>query len=248
MYWPGHWASPETIDFHALICTVCPQYLSLREVSDIIDQLSGEQWLKDRQILWSGIPFEEAQTYAKNHDMQTLTIAMGPLMDKGNPACLKSQKSVKEWSNYVRGASLIFSWRINTSGKITTLLVPPPPNRFNPSRRTSFQEIEEPVIKGLLSPRTVDRIMIAHPTVKEAGDLTYQYWPVDEQHNWIEQNGIEKEAGRKWRKVNGAKEKKLALNGQSLPQYMGNLSPAMMTVALLKRWFTRVWSARSYHH
>ncbi|WQF90357.1 hypothetical protein CDEST_15371 [Colletotrichum destructivum] len=216
MYWPRHWTSPETIDFHALICTVCPQYLSLREVSDIIDQLSGEQWLQDRQILWSGIPFEEAQIDAKNHDMQTLTIAMGSLMDKGDPACLKSQKSIKEWSNYVKGASLIFSWRINTSGKFTTLLVPPLPSRFNPSRRPSFQEIEGPVIKGLLSPRTVDRIMVAHPTVKEAGDLTYQYWPVDEQDNWIEQNGTEKEAGRKWRKVNGAKGKLLysCFNGQ----------------------------------
>ncbi|KAK2063275.1 hypothetical protein LY76DRAFT_491313, partial [Colletotrichum caudatum] len=197
---PSCWASQQTLDQHTLLCTVWPQYLSLREACDIIEQFDGEGWLKDRQVLWSGTNSTEVHKIANENGMQTLRVAMGPLMDSDNPSCLKSQKSSSAWSKYIKGASLIFAWRIS-QGEVATIITPPPPDCFHPSEMTNLQDIELPVIQGCLGNRPVRRIFLWHPTVKGAESFRYQIWPADHTSSWYEK--FEPMAQRKhpWRTI-----------------------------------------------
>ncbi|KAJ5337150.1 actin-like protein 10 [Penicillium brevicompactum] len=113
---------------------------------------------------------------------------MGPLMNKKHPDCLKSKKTPHEWSRYVHGASAVFAWHI-AQGEKVTLLSPPPPERFNPSGLSYYQVIEEPIIKGLFGPSAVDKMIIAHPTVKESEENLYELWPNDEGDKWLQTFG-----------------------------------------------------------
>jgi hypothetical protein len=72
--------------------------------------------------------------------MQTLTIAMGSLMDLSHPLCLRNQKSSKAWGKYIKGASAIFALYISR-GERLIVLSPPPPERFHPSGQTNYQAI-----------------------------------------------------------------------------------------------------------
>lgn len=144
------------------------------------------------QVLWSGMPRNIAQKWADERGMQTLTTAMGPLMEK-------NKKSKKQWSSYIRGASAIFALRIS-KGDIVTVLTPPPPTRFHPSGSTSFQTIEEPIIKGILGNRSVRRIIVVHPTIPEASRMQYQLWPEDQCFAWVSKFGNVK-AVTNWRQV-----------------------------------------------
>ncbi|KAK1990923.1 hypothetical protein LX36DRAFT_545347, partial [Colletotrichum falcatum] len=197
---PSCWASQQTLDQHALLCTVWPQYLSLQEACDIIKQFDGESWLKDQQVLWSGTNPDEVHRRANKCGMQTLRVAMGPLMDSSNPSCLKSQKSPNAWSKYIKGASLIFAWRIS-QGEVATIMTPPPPDCFHPSEMTNLQDIELPVLRGCLGNRPVGRIFLWHPTVKGAESFRYQIWPVDHTCSWYDK--FEPLANRKstWRMI-----------------------------------------------
>ena len=156
-----------------------PQYLRADEEAGIHRQFQGDTWLRNKQVLWSGILHDEAQRWADEHDMQTLTTAMGPLMDLSHPLCLRNQKSSDAWGKYVKGASAIFAWYISR-GERVTVLSPPPPERFHPSGQTNYQAIEEPIVKGMLGTSAVSRIEMVHPTVKGAEDTYYQIWPVDD--------------------------------------------------------------------
>ncbi|KAJ0159070.1 hypothetical protein CTA2_10365 [Colletotrichum tanaceti] len=177
-YMPNGWASAEIRDQHALFCTVWPQYLTLEEFSDIIKQFDGPGWVRDKQLLWSGVEYAEVERTAGEHDMQTLRTAMGPLMDPDHPRCLKSNKNGKAWSKYIRGASLIFARRISR-GDVATIMTPPPPDCFHPSEMTNLQDIELPVLRGDLGNRPVPRIFLWHPTVQGAPPFRYQVWPDD---------------------------------------------------------------------
>lgn len=102
------------------------QTLSFQEAADISERFQSNEWIPNGQVLWSGVPYEIAQDWAASHHLQTLTIAMGPLMNKKHPDCLKSKKTPHEWSRYVHGASAVFAWHI-AQGEKVTLLSPPPP-------------------------------------------------------------------------------------------------------------------------
>ena len=164
------------------------QTLSLQEAADISERFQSNEWIPNGQVLWSGVPYEIAQDWAASHHLQTLTIAMGPLMNKKHPDCLKSKKTHHEWSRYVHGASAVFAWHI-AQGEKVTLLSPPPPERFNPSGLSYYQVIEEPIIKGLFGPSAVDKMIIAHPTVKESEENLYELWPNDEGDEWLQKFG-----------------------------------------------------------
>ncbi|KAH9238296.1 hypothetical protein K456DRAFT_1828049, partial [Colletotrichum gloeosporioides 23] len=177
--------------------------LTLQEACDILAQFREPTWRPDQQVLWTGLgpEYDDVNAYARNNGLQTLRIAMGPLMDPENPACLRSSKSIKESSEYVRGASLIFSWRISQAN-VTTILTRPPPTRFNPHGRTTYQEIEEPVLKGLLGGQSVGRIMAVHPTVNKAkGFPPYESYPADDGEKWKNAFGMEHPQKNKWRVV-----------------------------------------------
>ncbi|KAJ5577665.1 uncharacterized protein N7459_006629 [Penicillium hispanicum] len=73
-----------------------------------------------------GVPRDKAQEWADKHHLQTLTTAMGSLMDEHRSECLKSKNSPHQCSQYIRGASAIFVSRIARGEKVTVLSPPPP--------------------------------------------------------------------------------------------------------------------------
>ncbi|RDW70117.1 hypothetical protein BP5796_08514 [Coleophoma crateriformis] len=177
-----------------------PQYLRADEEARIHRQFQGDTWRRNNQVLWTGIFRDEAQRWADEHEMQTLTTAMGPLMDVSHPLCLRNKKSPKAWSKYVKGASAIFAWYIS-KGESVTVLSPPPPERFHPSGQTNYQVIEEPIVKGVLGTSGVSRIEMVHPTVEGAEDIYYQIWPVDDTTTWTARVGELNVQKPCWRKV-----------------------------------------------
>jgi hypothetical protein len=56
--------------------------------------------------------------------MQTLTTAMGPLMDTKHPSRLKSRKSAKAWKRYVQVASGLFTSCLPTGNVVTVVSRP----------------------------------------------------------------------------------------------------------------------------
>ena len=197
------------------------QYLTVEEEDQISQQFQGHRWRHNMQVMWSGVPRECAQRWADERKMQTLTTAMGPLMMTEHSLCLKSKKSPKRWSKYMKGASAVFALHISKGEKIT-VLSPPPPHRLHPSGLTNYQAIEEPILKGELGGDAVSRIEMAHPTVKGAENFCYQVWPVDETHTWVTKFGMLPLRKQCWRTVKSftfpqaCNASKMAVNHQSL--------------------------------
>ncbi|KAK5988330.1 hypothetical protein PT974_12480 [Cladobotryum mycophilum] len=173
-----HQQSPPPSAIGAIILT----FLTMKESEEVYRQLR-HSWLPNRQVLWSGVQYGTAQRWASKHGMQTLTAAMGPLMDSENPRCHKKEKTPNAWSKYVHGASAVFAWYI-AGGDLVTVLSRPPPQRFHPSGQTYYQVIEEPIIKGDVGNRHVNRINVAHPNATEAVDHIYEMWPDDQCLDW----------------------------------------------------------------
>lgn len=189
----------------APLVRILRQYLSIQEAVQILEQFQSNDWIPNGQVLWSGITREKAQEWADRHRLQTLTTAMGRLMDVKHPDCLRLRKNSRQWSNYVHGASAIFAWRI-AQGEKVTLLSPPPPERFHPSGLSYYQLIEEPIVRGLLDQNAVQRINIAHPTIKESNEFLYELWPNDRSDKWVERFGS-RPCEMKWRQVGHSKDK-----------------------------------------
>ncbi|KAJ8117480.1 hypothetical protein OPT61_g1328 [Boeremia exigua] len=137
---------------------------------------------------------------ADDHDMQTLTTAMGPLMDPRIPSCVHSHKTTKAWSKYIHGASAVFAWHI-VMGEVVTVLCPPPPDRFHPSGLSYFQIIEEPILRAAIADGSTLRIDLAHPRVKGAEDFRYPLWPHDETDTWLAAHGSKPRPKFCWRAV-----------------------------------------------
>jgi len=175
------------------------EYLNVEEELQIHKQFLGSEWRPNGQVLWSGILREEAQKWADEHDMQTLTTAMGCLMDPMAPSCLRKDKSSLGWTRYIKGASAVFAWHIAREEKVT-VLSPPPPERFHPSGLTN-QAIEEPILKSAIAGGAVLQIAMVHPTVKGAENFSYQIWPVDETATWIAEFATVALKKRRWRSV-----------------------------------------------
>ncbi|KXH49514.1 hypothetical protein CSIM01_03802 [Colletotrichum simmondsii] len=191
---------PQTASCQALIHTACPQYLTSEEFEQIIQQFKSCPWKENKQVLWSGLMKDQVQEWAARRGMQTLTTAMGPLMDSSNPLCLRQTKSSCAWSKYIKGASLVFAWRIS-QGSYTTVLTPPPPERFHPDGLTNWQDIEEPVLKGRLGTPTSCAILLVHPAVQEAQNFRYQVWPVDYTDEWFKRFKVNQAPIHTWRTI-----------------------------------------------
>ncbi|KAH8177917.1 hypothetical protein LIA77_02999 [Sarocladium implicatum] len=164
------------------------KHLTRGEQAEIQAQFSSS-FRPDCQVLWTGLTRETSQAWANAENLQTLTTAMGPLMNTDDPACPRSRMNDKQWTRYIHGASALFALKISR-GNTVTVLTQPPPERFHPSGLTSFQGIEEPIIKGRLGNRPVRRIKVAHPTVSGAGGRSYELWPRDSSATWISTFGL----------------------------------------------------------
>jgi hypothetical protein len=175
------------------------QYLTGQEAAQIFQRFQSNDWIHNGQVLWSGVPRDKAQEWAGKHHLQTLTTAMGPLMDEEHPECLKSKMSPHHWSQYIRGASAVFAWHIARGEKVT-VLSPPPPERFHPSGLTNYQAIEEPIVRGQIGQYAVRQIVLVHPTVTESEEYLYERWPEDKYSTWIQKFGLRNKK-TKWRDV-----------------------------------------------
>lgn len=136
----------------------------------------------NKLVLWSGIDFEQAESWARNHGRKTLTQAMGPLMDKSNSSCRYNIKEIEQWLLYVHAASILFALYIS-SGREVVVLTRHPPQRFNPYHESYYQNIEEPWLTACCD-HEIFRILLAHPEIEGAGECIYQYWPVDKVGDW----------------------------------------------------------------
>ncbi|KAE9569359.1 hypothetical protein CGMCC3_g14433 [Colletotrichum fructicola] len=167
--------------YKRLILQICPKFLTTDEADEIRKEFN-RAWIEDKQVFWSGADKHKTTIWAALNGFQTLTSAMGPLMEQGNDRC-KRKTCSKSWSLYMRGASALFAWRVS-QGRFTTVLTPPPPHRFHPSGLTNYQDVEEPILKGVLG-SSVERIMMAHPEVAGAESFVYEAWPSDRYATWV---------------------------------------------------------------
>ncbi|KAF4839202.1 hypothetical protein CGCTS75_v000463 [Colletotrichum tropicale] len=187
--------SVEPSGYERLVAQICPKYLTRDEANEIREEFN-KVWVEDKQLLWSGTNYHVTKIWAAQQGLQTLTDAMGPLMCEGNDKCRKTTSS-RTWSQYMRGASALFAWRIS-QGRVTTVLTPPPPHRFHPSGMTNYQDVEEPILKGVLG-ISVGKIMMIHPEVPGAEKSVYEAWPVDQCATWVTKFG--EFPNRDWRIV-----------------------------------------------
>ncbi|KAJ4145610.1 hypothetical protein LMH87_004456 [Akanthomyces muscarius] len=136
-------------------------------------------------LLRRGVGFDQVESWAKEHDRRTLTQAMGPLKDKSDPSCRYRVKSAKQWTRYVRAASILFALYIST-GREVVVLTPHPPQRLNPNHTSYCQNIEEPRLTSYCDENEF-KIIFAHPRTKAVKDYIYQYWPLDCVAEWTAQ-------------------------------------------------------------
>ncbi|OHW96980.1 hypothetical protein CSPAE12_04364 [Colletotrichum incanum] len=174
----------ELTGYESLVSHMCPKYLTQTEANEIRVQFD-KVWQENNQVLWSGTDYSKTKEWASQNGFQTLTICMGPLMEPGKAKC-RRKSSFRAWKLYMRGASALFAWRIS-QGRSTTVLTPPPPHRYHPSGMTNYQDIERPILQGVLGDSVV-RIMMVHPEVSGAEQFAYEAWPND-QHTWVAKFG-----------------------------------------------------------
>ncbi|KAH7000957.1 hypothetical protein EDB80DRAFT_647862 [Ilyonectria destructans] len=163
-------------------------WVTVKEAEGIYRQFQ-RSCIQNRQVLWSGMLRKTAQRWADERDFQTLTTALGPLLNPSHPDCPHDRKSSGGWAKYIHGASVLFAWYISQTD-LVTVLSQPPPQRFHPSGQTFYQMVEEPIIKGKLGNRAVSKIVVVHPTIGGAADFTYEMWPHDEPSLWTMNFGI----------------------------------------------------------
>ncbi|KAF5716155.1 nitrogen assimilation transcription factor nit-4 [Fusarium mundagurra] len=159
------------------------RWLTDQEADKILSRFQNS-CIPNRQVFWSGMWRADAQQWAEAHGLQTLTMALGPLLYRGDPS-----HQTQARPRYIHGASIIFAWFVS-QGDLVTVLSHPPPMFFHPSGQTFYQLYEEPIIKGKMGNRPVGRIHTAHPAVEIASDFIYQLWPCDISWFWIKIFGI----------------------------------------------------------
>lgn len=151
------------------------EYLTRGEAEQIIERFKEIPQSYDRLLFWTGIPREWVQQWADDHGMLTFTSAMGYLMDRTDPRCLKRVKKLKQWSKYVRGASGIFARFACGRGIIRVLTLPPSWAGFIRPQST-YRTIEEPVLKGTSGCCCAVQINTVH-LLTTLEQLEYQTWP-----------------------------------------------------------------------
>lgn len=176
------------------------RYLSENEADLIIQRFSGGDFVPNGQVLWSGMHREEAQTWGNHHGLQTLTSAMGPLMDPEHLMFAKKLKSDAQWSQYVKGASILFAQHI-ARGERVVVLCRPPPEKFHPSGITNYQALEEPVLKACIGMNSQFVLEMCHPMVPGAENYCYEVWPTDKTTKWVKRFGSAVDENHKWREV-----------------------------------------------
>ncbi|KAI5362549.1 hypothetical protein Slin15195_G062050 [Septoria linicola] len=176
-------ADPQPV--HDTLSSKYSDLLTDDEAYEIIRHFEGVPLKPGCQVMWTGVPRDCVQDWADDRNLQTLTTAMGPSMNKDSPLCKRRSKSPGEWTRYVMGASALFAECL-PKGHIVTLITRPPPQRFNPSGCSTYQQLEQPALQRDVSGLAVSSIEIVHFTVEGAQNSAYQYWPEDQEVRWTQ--------------------------------------------------------------
>lgn len=120
-----------------------------------------------------------------------------------SPICPRSDKTGKQWRSYIKGASALLA-EFACTGSVVTVLTRPPPNTYSSRPRSTYQFIEEPILKGLCGRPCASQIVYIHPTVVGAEDYSYQAWPIDDSRSWVELYGNNPSERRRWRCTSSA--------------------------------------------
>ena len=168
---------------------------SIARIFDPLDYVTKEEQLNidaqfavslsgvDVVLFWTGVQWAHVQRWAKIWRLTTLTVAMGPLMDPAKPNSPKVRKGEKAYSRYVKGASGRFAHYARQHCRVV-VLTNPPPNIYSSRDNNTYQQLEEPILKGLFGDTPVRRIDYVHPNVNGAAHITYQTWPCDKSQDW----------------------------------------------------------------
>lgn len=153
----------------------------------------------DVVLFWTGVDWAHVQKWASKWRLKTLTMAMGPLMDPANPDSPKALMGKKAYPKYVKGASGRFAQYAREHCRVV-VLTNPPPNIYSSRENNTYQQLEEPILKGHFGDAPVRRIDYLHPTVNGAAHATYQTWPCDKTQDWAVPFG--KNFINSWKRLN----------------------------------------------
>lgn len=129
-------------------------------------------------VFQTGISLDLAKTQAGKNNLKTLTIAIGALYSDQSAASLRSRKTTKLQSSFIKGASGLFAQHTCYSRR-AIVLTNPPPNTYSTRLRSNYRDIEEPILKGVGCKVHTIRIDYAYPTVPSAELFVYQTQPED---------------------------------------------------------------------
>ncbi|RMZ82225.1 hypothetical protein DV738_g1913, partial [Chaetothyriales sp. CBS 135597] len=181
-------------------------YMTKEDLLAIDKQFAQSLHGQDVVLFWTGVECAHVQRWARNWGLKTLTMAMGPLMD---PACEdspKARKGKRPYSRYIKGASGRFAQYACRHCRGVVVLTNPPPDIYSTRDNNTYQQLEEPILKGLLPCRDdtpcppIRRIDYLHPTVDGAAHVSYQAWPCDKSQEWAIPFG--QRLVKKWKKLN----------------------------------------------
>ncbi|KAK5454971.1 hypothetical protein LTS15_005691 [Exophiala xenobiotica] len=96
---------------------------------------------------------------------------MGSLFSDRDAGGARYGKSSKAWSNYMKGASGRFAEYACRGNRQAVILTRPPPNIYSTRQRSNYQQLEEPILKGLFGG-------------PGAATFQYQIWPLDRSSAW----------------------------------------------------------------
>ena len=153
------------------------KYLTQEEAEQIIARFMDIPRSYDRLVFWTGIPREWVRQWADDHGLLTLTSAMGPLMDRKDPRCLRRNKELEEWSKYIKGACGISARYACKRGIVRVVTLPPSWAEFIRPEST-YRNIEEPVLKGRSGCCCAVQTNTVH-VLTTLEELEYQTWPQD---------------------------------------------------------------------
>lgn len=160
------------------------RYLSPDELSRLIERFDCALQDVTCLVFWTGLSPALVRLWAEQHELQTLTRAMGPLYscrDAGSP---RYGKSLKAWSKYMKGACGLFAGYACRDRRVI-VLTNPPPNIYSKRACSNYRDLEEPILKGVNTNRGTTRIDLVHPTVSGAAAFHYQVWPNDKSSDWF---------------------------------------------------------------
>ena len=160
------------------------KYLYQNEVTQLNQAFEISLQHDSALVFWTGISPDLANNWARLNDLQTLTMAMGSLHTDNSKESLRSQKSTKSWSKYMKGASWVFAQQA-CHNRYAIVLTNAPPNVYSTREHSNYREIEEPILKGFEAERHATQIDYVHPTVPGAACFRYQVWPDNRSSKWL---------------------------------------------------------------